>query len=112
MRCLSLRLSGTSGAGDEAASVAGRIRHNGRFVMLVPHELDPKVLKGDIPLPLPRPTEQQISDFKAEQAKADAKDHKAAQGAPAAAKNKAVKTEAASDADDDKSKKRKLKHKG
>src|SRR5262249_49809294 len=26
------------GAGDEAASVAGRIRHNGRFVMLVPHE--------------------------------------------------------------------------
>ena len=29
------------GAGDEAASVAGRLRHDGRFVMLVPKELDP-----------------------------------------------------------------------
>ena len=29
------------GAGDEAASVAGRLRHDGRFVMLVPKSLDP-----------------------------------------------------------------------
>ena len=29
------------GAGDEAGRIAGRIRHDGRFVMLVPHELDP-----------------------------------------------------------------------
>src|SRR5882757_6511937 len=100
------------GAGDEAASVAGRIRHAGRFVMLVPHELDPRVLKGDIPLPLPRPMEQQISDFKADQVKADAKDSKPVKGAAAAAKNKAAKTEAASETDDDKSKKRKPKHKG
>ena len=28
------------GAGDEAASVAGRLRHYGRFVMLVPKSLD------------------------------------------------------------------------
>jgi len=104
------------GAGDEAASVAGRIRHNGKFVMLVPHELDPKVLKGDVPLPLPRPTEQQISDAQAEQAKiakTEAKENKPAKGVAAAAKSKAVKTEAASETDDDKTaKKRKSKHKG
>jgi hypothetical protein len=72
------------------------------------------VLKGDIPLPLPRPTEQQISDFKADQAKtADVKDSKPVKGVAAAAKNKGVKTEAASEADDDKAaKKRKPKHKG
>ena len=29
------------GAGDEAASVSGRLRHDGRFVMLVPKELVP-----------------------------------------------------------------------
>ena len=29
------------GAGDEAGSVAGRLRHDGRFVMLLPKELDP-----------------------------------------------------------------------
>ena len=29
------------GAGDEAGSVSGRLRHDGRFVMLVPKELDP-----------------------------------------------------------------------
>ena len=38
------------GAGDEAASVAGRLRHDGRFVMLVPKELVP-VADDEIPLP-------------------------------------------------------------
>jgi membrane-bound lytic murein transglycosylase A len=42
------------GAGDEAASVAGRLRHNGRFVMLVPKSLMP-VADDEIPLPRPRP---------------------------------------------------------
>jgi membrane-bound lytic murein transglycosylase A len=47
------------GAGDEAASVAGRLRHPGKFVMLLPKSLDPS--KGDdedddeVPLPRPRP---------------------------------------------------------
>lgn len=43
------------GAGDEAARAAGRFKHNGRFIMLVPNELDPDRLLRDIPLPLPRP---------------------------------------------------------
>jgi membrane-bound lytic murein transglycosylase A len=51
------------GAGDEAASIAGRLRHSGRFVMLVPHQLDPKALKGDIPLPRPKPAEE-VSETK------------------------------------------------
>ena len=104
------------GAGDEAASVAGRIKHNGRFVMLLPHELDPKVLKGDIPLPLPRPTEQQISDYKKNPPKDEeaAKEGKPAKGTVAAAKRAdKAKKEAAGGADDDKpAKKRKSKTKG
>lgn len=36
------------GAGDEAARLAGRIRHSGGFVMLVPRELD------GLPVPFPR----------------------------------------------------------
>jgi membrane-bound lytic murein transglycosylase A len=42
------------GAGDEAASVAGRLRHDGRFVMLAPKELVPAA-DDEIPLPRPRP---------------------------------------------------------
>ena len=104
------------GAGDEAASVAGRIKHNGRFVMLLPHELDPKVLKGDIPLPLPRPTEQQISDYKKNPPRDEeaAKEGKPAKGTAAAARrtDKANK-EAADGAEDDKpAKKRKSKNRG
>ena len=42
------------GAGDEAASVAGRLRHYGKFVMLVPKALLP-LADDEIPLPRPRP---------------------------------------------------------
>jgi len=42
------------GAGDEAASVAGRLRHYGKFVMLVPKALMPAT-DDEIPLPRPRP---------------------------------------------------------
>ena len=42
------------GAGDEAASVAGRLRHSGKFVMLVPKALLPAA-DDEIPLPRPRP---------------------------------------------------------
>ncbi len=117
------------GAGDEAESIAGRIRHPGRFVMFVPHELDPRVLKGDIPLPRPRPTEQQVREFNDNQAKIEAaeaaaekesaakeskpaKETKPVKGVAAAAR-KGGKKEAASDSDDDSAaKKRKPKHKG
>ena len=44
------------GAGDEAASVAGRLRHDGRFVMLAPKELVPVADDDEIPLPRRRPT--------------------------------------------------------
>jgi membrane-bound lytic murein transglycosylase A len=43
------------GAGDEAESIAGRLRHNGRFVMLVPRTLDANGQPEVIPLPRPRP---------------------------------------------------------
>ena len=43
------------GAGDDAGRIAGRIRHPGRFVMLVPRELDIAVAGSEIPLPVPKP---------------------------------------------------------
>jgi membrane-bound lytic murein transglycosylase A len=43
------------GAGDELGQIAGRIRHPGRFTMLVPRELDPGKIDKHLPLPIPRP---------------------------------------------------------
>lgn len=43
------------GAGDEAARAAGRFKQFGRFVMLVPNELDPGRLERHVPLPPARP---------------------------------------------------------
>ena len=43
------------GAGDEAARMAGRIRNSGRFVMLLPRELDPVEAGRNTPLPVERP---------------------------------------------------------
>jgi membrane-bound lytic murein transglycosylase A len=43
------------GAGADAARVAGRIKHPGRFVMLVPRTLDPVAAAGAMPLPPQRP---------------------------------------------------------
>jgi membrane-bound lytic murein transglycosylase A len=43
------------GAGDEAGRIAGRIRHQGRFVMLLPRELDMIEAGKQMPLPLPKP---------------------------------------------------------
>ncbi len=45
------------GAGDEAERAAGRFKHPGKFVMLVPNELDPSGEADGIRLPLPRPTD-------------------------------------------------------
>ena len=39
------------GAGDDAGHIASRIRHPGRFVMLVPRELDIVAIGGKVPLP-------------------------------------------------------------
>ncbi len=43
------------GAGDDAGHVAGRVRHSGDFVILVPRELDPAAAAADMPLPLEKP---------------------------------------------------------
>jgi membrane-bound lytic murein transglycosylase A len=45
------------GAGLEAGKVAGRLRHNARFVMLVPKSLDPMARGRKMPLPDARPSE-------------------------------------------------------
>jgi membrane-bound lytic murein transglycosylase A len=43
------------GAGDDAGRIAGRIRHPGRFVMLLPRELDMIAAARHVPLPMPKP---------------------------------------------------------
>jgi membrane-bound lytic murein transglycosylase A len=43
------------GAGDDAGRIAGRIRHPGRFVMLIPRELDMVAAGKHMPLPVPKP---------------------------------------------------------
>jgi membrane-bound lytic murein transglycosylase A len=43
------------GAGPDAARIAGRIRHPGQFVILLPRELDPVEAARNVPLPPERP---------------------------------------------------------
>ena len=43
------------GAGDDAGRIAGHIRHRGRFVMLLPRELDMIEAGRHMPLPPPKP---------------------------------------------------------
>jgi len=43
------------GAGDDAGKIAGRIRHQGRFVMLMPRALDMVEAGRKMPLPRPKP---------------------------------------------------------
>jgi membrane-bound lytic murein transglycosylase A len=45
------------GAGADAGRVSGRLRHNMRFVMLVPTSLDPVARGRKMPLPDPRPSQ-------------------------------------------------------
>jgi membrane-bound lytic murein transglycosylase A len=60
------------GAGDEAARIAGRIRHPGRFVMLLPRELDMVTAGRETPLPAPKPTIPEV-EAKKENGPKDAK---------------------------------------
>ncbi|MGE3148905.1 MAG: murein transglycosylase A [Pseudorhodoplanes sp.] len=57
------------GAGEEAEAIAGRLKHSGQFVMLVPKALDPFVLTGKIPLPRARPVEKVATSAAAEEKK-------------------------------------------
>jgi membrane-bound lytic murein transglycosylase A len=48
------------GAGDTAGRIAGRIRQQGQFVMLLPRELDMVEAGKHTPLPLPKPPIPQV----------------------------------------------------
>lgn len=56
------------GAGEDAARIAGRIRHPGRFVMLLPRELDMVEAGKHMPLPVPKPSIPEV-EVKQEQSK-------------------------------------------
>jgi membrane-bound lytic murein transglycosylase A len=60
------------GAGDEAASVSGRLRHDARFVMLAPKELVPVADDEEIPLPRRRPTIEEMAAYEKIAAKEEA----------------------------------------
>jgi membrane-bound lytic murein transglycosylase A len=72
------------GAGDDAARVAGRIHHPGRFVMLVPRELDMVAAGNHMPLPLPKPKFAEV-ELKEPNGQGNAKTAKAQVHPPAAA---------------------------
>jgi peptidoglycan lytic transglycosylase A len=57
------------GAGDKAALIAGRIRHSGRFVMLLPRELDMMEAGSQIPLPTPKPKIPEVEVHKLDKSK-------------------------------------------
>jgi membrane-bound lytic murein transglycosylase A len=61
------------GAGDEAARAAGRFKHPGQFVMLLPNELDPDDEALGMPLPQPRPKDTSVVASVTPQAKPDEK---------------------------------------
>jgi membrane-bound lytic murein transglycosylase A len=46
------------GAGQEAGKVSGRLRHNMRFVILIPKSLDPAARGRKMPIPDERPSEK------------------------------------------------------
>jgi membrane-bound lytic murein transglycosylase A len=72
------------GAGTDAARIAGRIRHAGRFVMLLPRELDMVAAGRNMPLPLRKPV---IPDaIKKDSVKTDEVRREDGQAKPAAAK--------------------------
>jgi membrane-bound lytic murein transglycosylase A len=50
------------GAGDDAGRIASRIRHRGRFVMLLPRDLDMIEAGRYMPLPAPRPREIAVNN--------------------------------------------------
>jgi membrane-bound lytic murein transglycosylase A len=70
------------GAGDDAGRIAGRIRHPGRFAMLVPRELDVAAGK-QMPLPVPKP---KIAEVEVDKTDGKGKAPSANAGATAAGK--------------------------
>jgi membrane-bound lytic murein transglycosylase A len=83
------------GAGTEAGKVSGRLRHNMRFVMLVPKSLDPTDRARKLPLPDPRPSAEIAKLFPQTLPKDVAKDQAAAPPAAPSAVAQASTTGAA-----------------
>ena len=50
------------GAGDDAGRIANRIRHPGRFVMLLPREIDMTEAGRHMPLPVPKPKALELAN--------------------------------------------------
>jgi membrane-bound lytic murein transglycosylase A len=76
------------GAGDVAGRIAGRIRHQGRFVMLLPRALDMVEAGKHMPLPVPKPPIPEPAQAK----KSDGKDKPQADKAEDDAKAPSAKT--------------------
>jgi len=62
------------GSGADAGKVAGRLKQNVRFVMLVPKSLDPEQRARKVPLPDPRPSERIAKLFPQNQLAKEKKD--------------------------------------
>lgn len=75
------------GTGEEGARIAGRLKHYGRFVMLVPRDFDPVEDGKQMPVPLPRPVIAQSTAPEKTQEKAQEK--KKSETAAASADQKA-----------------------
>jgi membrane-bound lytic murein transglycosylase A len=72
------------GAGAEAGRVSGRLRHNARFVMLVPKSLDPIARGRKLPVPDARPSEKIAKLFPQVDPQKDASKDPAKSAPPAA----------------------------
>jgi hypothetical protein len=84
------------GAGDDAGRIAGRIRHRGRFAMLLPRELDMMAAGTQMPLPVPKPKISGAEDKSPNGKKADsANAGESAAGKKASPNTKLVATEVA-----------------
>ncbi len=80
------------GGGAEAGKVAGRFRHNARFVILVPNSLDPLARGRKMPVPDPRPSEKIAKLFpQVDPLKDQSKDGKAGAKPPEASAAPATK---------------------
>jgi membrane-bound lytic murein transglycosylase A len=74
------------GAGPDAGKLSGRLRHNMRFVMLVPNSLDPSARAHNMPVPDPRPSEKIAKLFpQARLARDGGGNHESAAPAPSSA---------------------------
>jgi peptidoglycan lytic transglycosylase A len=82
------------GAGDDAGRIAGRIRHPGRFVMLLPRELDMVAAGKSMPLPVPKPKIPE-AQAKKDEAKKDNGKAKSDGTKPDAAKSDGTSSEGA-----------------